>query len=129
MNIYEDLKKGLEQAVEREKRFQEIYSEYRDDVGKYKKKRNSNVSKSRAKASHKHNKKECLLINKERPYYASYCSICGKIHNWSVPTVKDDIGYRMLESEEIFEKYKGLTQFYVDDLWNKYISIVKDKEN
>lgn len=111
MNIYKDLKKGLEQDIE---------------IEKYQKKKPSSVSKSRAKSNHKHDKKECLLIKNATPYLASYCTICGKINNWKMPTIKIETGgYRMLNSQEVFAMYSELEQFKVDNLWNKYIPIVK----
>lgn len=112
MNIYNDLKKDLEQTIE---------------IEKYKKKKPSSVSKSRAKSNHKHDKEECLLTYNGNFYLASYCPICGKIHNWIRPTIKIETGgYRMLTNEEIGKRYKEkLEQFDVDNLWNKYIPIVK----
>lgn len=93
------------------------------EIPKYKKKTKSNTSKSSNKAKHKHEYKECLLINKNSPYLASYCVICGKIYNWTICTEKCEHGYRMLNDEEVFEKYKNLEKYIVEDLWAKYLSM------
>ena len=96
------------------------------DAPKYKKKKLSNTSKSRAKTNHKHDKKLCLFINKNSPYLGCYCTICGKIHNWKRPTEKIESGcYRMLKDEEVFEQYKNLEQIHLENLWQKYVSITK----
>ena len=33
--------------------------------------------------------------------------------------------YRMLNADEIYQKYKNLEKIYVNDIWQKYISINK----
>ena len=39
-------------------------------------------------------------------------------------TEREDGGfYRMLTCDEVFQKYKGLKQFKVKDMWDKYVSI------
>lgn len=102
-----------------------------NDIPKYKKKKNSSTSKSKEKSKHKHEYKDCLLITtkeKKTPYKASYCVICGKINNQQLfETVPCENGYlRMLNAEEIYEKYKDLEKVYVDDIWQKYVSISKE---
>lgn len=99
-----------------------------NEIPKYKKKKESNLSKSKSKSKHKHNYKECLLISLEddKPYYANYCEICGKINNLKFfETEKIENGhYRNLSKEEVYEKYKDLERFSVENIWQKYISII-----
>lgn len=40
------------------------------------------MSKSKSKSNHKHNNMDCLLIVDDRPYIASYCTVCGKIRRY-----------------------------------------------
>ena len=96
-----------------------------NEIPKYRKKKPSK-SKSSRKANHKHQYEDCLLVDEEnRPHKAQYCTICGKINNVNVfETMREDGGfYRMLTCDEVFQKYKGLKQFKVKDMWDKYVSI------
>jgi hypothetical protein len=101
-----------------------------DGNAKYRKKKQSNSSKAKARSDHKHIKKECLLIcsSNHQVYYSNYCTICGKIIDWQVPMVKEDSGrfgvmYRELSNEEILEKYKNLEVKEITDIFNKYVSV------
>lgn len=99
-----------------------------DDIPKYRKKKHSSTSKSDSKSKHKHDySKECLLITAENgyPYYARYCSVCGKIEDIHFfETEKIENGYcRMLSNDEVFEKYKDLEKVYMDDLRQKYVAV------
>ena len=96
-----------------------------DETSKYRKKKLSK-SKSASKSNHKHQYDDCLLIDGEnRPHKAQYCTICGKINNVKVfETEREDGGfYRMLTFDEVFQKYKGLKQFQVKDMRDKYVTI------
>lgn len=97
-----------------------------DEIPKYIKKKKSSVSKSKEKSKHKHEYVECLLIDEDnRPYKAAYCKFCGKVGDVKFcDTEKTGQGmYRMLNSEEIFEKYKELPQICVKNIFQKYVSI------
>jgi len=97
-----------------------------DEIPKYIKKKKSSVSKSKEKSKHKHEYMECLLIDKDnRPHKAAYCKFCGKVGDIKFCEVeKTDRGtYRMLNSEEVFEKYKELPQIHVKDIFQKYVPI------
>lgn len=115
MQPHDDLEKNLEQTVE-----------------KYRKKKASNTSKSKAKADHKHKYKDCLFVIDSKPYLGSYCTICGKIHDWTVPTyrVRTSCGlcYRMMTTDAIFEKYKDLEKIAVTNLWAKYIPLYDENK-
>lgn len=97
-----------------------------DDIPKHVKKREP--SPKTKKSKHKHEYKDCLLIVNEygsRPYFGSYCIHCGKIKDFILPTEKIEDGSRMLTDKEVFEKYEHLEKFYVEDLWQKHVSISK----
>lgn len=57
------------------------------EVPKYKKSKDSNISKSNRKSKHKHKYEECIIQypftfagkNNIRTQLCSYCTICGKI--------------------------------------------------
>lgn len=95
-----------------------------EEIPKHRKKKQSSVSKAERKSDHKHEYADCLLIDSEnRPIKAQYCTICGKIIDVQFfETVRVEQGYRMLDSEEIYQKYKDLPQFMVNSVWDKYVS-------
>lgn len=96
---------------------------FEQEIPKYRKKTESNTSKSKSKTNHKHEYKECLFVNNKRPYFGSYCKICGKVLNWISPCVKVDGFMRMMTPEEIYKEYGELEKIEVQDLWSKYIPI------
>lgn len=99
--------------------------DFDNEIPKHIKKKKSSVSKSKEKSKHRHKYIDCLLIDEDnRPYKAAYCKFCGKIGDVKFcETEKTDCGtYRMLNSEEVFEKYKNLHQMYVKDIFQKYVS-------
>ena len=70
-----------------------------NDIPKYKKKKNSTISKSLDKSKHKHEYVDCLLIvgNRKYPYKAAYCKVCGKIGDMHLfETEKTDNGLPVL---------------------------------
>ncbi len=107
------------------------------EIGKYRKKKDSNKSKSKEKSNHKHDYKECLLrmpfSNDKTKFHTevcSYCSICGKIGE----KVKDsivDFGNQKpfmisfsCRGEEIYEKYKDkLPVFETEGFFDKYVKL------
>ena len=101
-----------------------------NEIPKYIKKKESSVSKSKVKSKHKHKYVDCLLIkDNDRPYKSTYCRICGKIgdiHFFETERTEDGY-YRVLDTDEVFEKYKYLEKIYVEDIWQKYV--VLDNEN
>ena len=102
-----------------------------NEIPKHRKKKESSTSKSKYKAKHKHKYVECLLISEQynRPYRAEYCTICGKIGDFKFfESVADGTsGFkRMLNADEIFERYENLEQIQVADIWQKYVPISKE---
>ena len=98
-------------------------SDYENEIPKYRK-RKSAVSKSGRRADHKHCYEICLLIRDERPYPAKYCTICGKIYDeYYFPFEKSNGHCRMLGDNEIYEKYKGVRQFIIQDYNVKFVNL------
>ena len=118
-----------------------------NEIPKYLKSTESNISKSNRKSKHKHHYEECLI--QYRSTFAgktclntglyTYCTICGKINerfeeNKSI--VKDYIKevnspiskckcYSRISDEELYEKYNDkLPVFFVDDIYKeKYVDL------
>lgn len=110
------------------------------EIPKYKKSTESNISKSNRKAKHKHQYKECLIqypisfAGKDRiqTHLCSYCIICGKIGDRVKDSiVKDYIKselhnrrtiYSVMSGTELYEKYHNkMPVFFVKDMLEKYI--------
>lgn len=123
-------------------------NQYENEIPKYLKQKESNISKSNRKSMHKHQYEECLIQNKwnfksnaftqeekERIHtsLSSYCTICGKIggiikNSKYQKEVKVLQKQRQTESnfwistsgEEIYEKYHNkLPVFFVDDIYRE----------
>ena len=116
-----------------------------NEIPKYLKSTESNISKSNRKSKHKHHYEECLI--QYRFTFAgktclntglhTYCTICGKINerfkeNKSivkdyVRTVDTPIGkcYSRISDEELYEKYHDkLPAFFVEDIYKeKYVNL------
>lgn len=112
------------------------------EVPKYKKPTDSNISKSNRKSKHKHQYEECLLQynfayndytnnrTNTSTHLGSYCIICGKIGDRfkeDKSIVKDyehtddtPIGkcYQIMTSEELYGRYHNkLPVFFVENYW------------
>ena len=110
-----------------------------DEVGKYKKKADSNISKSKAKSKHKHIYKSCLITgsfgntNLQHVSIASYCTLCGKMGGNMAPT-RDVVEHvsgkrlRMLSKEEILEQNKDLEIFDIGNMFAKYVPLNKEEK-
>ena len=101
---------------------------FNDEVPNYKKKKPSSISKSKAKSKHKHIYEDCLLIDNENiPFKSEYCTICGKIGNmqWFItePCKDNPKAHRMLGCDEVYEHYKHLPQFKVNNCWDKFVTL------
>lgn len=114
-----------------------------NEIPKYLKSTESNISKSNRKSKHKHHYEECLiqchLLKNTRIYTLlhSYCTICGKIgdrfkENKSIVkdygrTIDTPIGecYSLISDEELYEKYHDkLPVFFVEDIFKeKYVDL------
>lgn len=100
-----------------------------NEIGKYLKKKESNISKVRNKTKHKHIYEDCVFCTKSvkrisglRLSVGTYCSVCDKIGKNIFPSEKYDTGYsRQLNDEEIKEQYKDLPVFNLSDYWQKYV--------
>ena len=113
-----------------------------NEIPKYLKSTESNISKSNRKSKHKHHYEECLI--QYRFTFAgktclntglyTYCTICGKINerfkeNKSIVKdyireVNSTIGkckyYSRISDEELYEKYHNkLPVFFVEDIFKE----------
>ena len=121
-----------------------------NEIPKYLKQKESNISKSNRKSKHKHHYEECLI--QYRSTFAektclntglyTYCTICGKINerfkeNKSIVKdyireVNSPIGkckyYSRISDEELYEKYHDkLPVFFVEDICKeKYVDLKKN---
>ncbi len=115
MNCFEDGgMRGLQEVSEIEKA----------EIPRFKKRRQSSISKSVAKSKHRHEYEECLFVDKYGEHHkGNYCFICGKIgHVDIIETVRERGGWRRkLTENEICEKYKHLEQTEVEDFFQKFI--------
>ena len=96
-----------------------------NEIPKHHKKKQSSNSKSSTKSKHEY--KEVLLIHNNRPHWATVCKICGKIGDLHFfETEKCEFGYRSLDVDEVYEKYKDFTKIVIDDIWQKYVPISQE---
>lgn len=102
---------------------QEVVHKDVEEVAKYRKKRESSISKSQRKAKHKHMYKGCLFVDKKGFYNKSeYCTICGKVGEISSGTERITGNcYRRLTNKEIYEKYKHLELVEIESYIPKYL--------
>ena len=118
-----------------------------NEIPKYLKQKESNISKSNRKSKHKHHYEECLIQYRStftgktciNTGLYTYCTICGKINdrfkeNKSivkdyVREVNSPIGkckcYSRISDEELYEKYNDkLPVFFVEDIFKeKYVDL------
>lgn len=102
---------------------------YEDEIGKYLKKKDSDVSKCRLKARHKHKYVECLFVINGRHHRGGYCELCGKIRNIMVFEVDRSTGKfgGMLSDEDILNLYGDMEKIHLDSYSEKYIPVVKQE--
>lgn len=103
-------------------------NQFDNDIPKHIKKKNSSTSKSSVKSKHKHEYVDCLLIKNGHPHKAEYCKFCGKINDLHFFETERTVNgmRRCLENNEVFEKYKDLEQFVVDDVFQKYVVLTEN---
>ena len=122
-----------------------------NEIPKYLKSTESNISKSNRKSKHKHHYEECLIQNKSifagktclNTGLYTYCTICGKINerfkeNKSIvkdyvreidSPIKNHRCYSHISDEELYKKYHNkMPVFFVKDIYKeKYVTI--DRNN
>lgn len=122
-------------------------NQFNNEIPKYLKQKESNISKAKKKSKHKHQYEECLIQNKS--IFAgktrlniglyTYCTICGKINKRSKENksiVRDYIRevnspidkckcYSRISGEELYEKYHDkLPVFFIEDIYKeKYVDL------
>lgn len=100
-----------------------------DDGASYKKDKHANLSKAKKKSKHKH---EYEMFMMEYPFkspytgeiiyhhsIATYCTICGKIGDaglFRLVTLPNGMT-RLMNDEELVEKYKNLPLVRTDNYW------------
>lgn len=116
--FFEETMQGLLEAVDIEK----------SEIPKHRKKTKSSTSKANNKSKHKHEYIECLFIKNGHPHRGTYCNVCGKIGDMGFfESVRMDNGmYRVMDSDEIFEKYKHLEQIQIEDVFQKFVPVSKE---
>lgn len=110
-----------------------------NEIPKYLKQKESNVSKAKKKSKHKHHYEECLiqyniktrLPNKPdilKTTLRSYCTICGKINGMMKDSIVTDYVrketrsngqtyYHYMSDEELYNRYHDiLPVFFVEDI-------------
>ena len=107
-------------------------SNFDNDIPKYIKKKQSSVSKSKEKSNHKHIYKDCLIFKNDSncPHKAKYCEICGKISDlkfYEIERIENGM-FRVLDHDEVLEKYKDLEKFCVNSIWDKYVVLSENVE-
>lgn len=124
-----------------------------NEIPKYLKSTESNISKSNRKSKYKHHYEECLIQNKStfagkthlNTGLYTYCTICGKINerfkeNKSIVKdyireVNSPIGkykcYSRISDEELYGKYHDkLPVFFVEDIYKeKYVDLEQTERN
>lgn len=109
-----------------------------NEIPKYFKSTESNISKSNRKSKHRHQYKECLIQyqfsfvgkNNIQTQLCSYCTICGKIGDRLKDSiVKDYIKpelhnrrtiYSVMPGTELYEKYHNkMPVFFVEDIFKE----------
>ena len=123
-----------------------------NDIPKYLKPTESNISKSNRKSKHKHHYEECLT---QHPFsfagntsihtqLNSYCTICGKIGGYlkngkytkeaellQKQRQEEDKHFRVISisGEELYERYHDkIPVFFVKDMSNKYVILDQNDE-
>ena len=100
-----------------------------DETGRYKKCTASDVSKIKNKSKHKHQYADVLISvgTSNSLYTGKICAVCGKIKDLGLATSRIEINgkicCRMLMREETKEKYKGLKEYHIDNLSQKYVKL------
>lgn len=123
-----------------------------NEISKYLKKKESNISKTNKKSKHKHQYEECLIQYKFDfagkkcidTSLKSYCTICGKIgdkfkdgksivedyHRVIDGQIKNYKCYSIISGEELYEKYHDrLPIFFIEDIWkNGYVNLEQNEK-
>ena len=124
-------------------------NQYENEIPKYLKSTESDVSKSNRKSKHKHHYEECLIQhpfsfagkNSFHTSLCSYCTICGKIGDRLKDSiVKDYIKselhnrrtiYSIISGTELYEMYHDkLPVFFIEDIYKeKYVNLEQNNNS
>lgn len=119
-----------------------------DEIPKYLKQKESNVSKAHKKSKHKHQYAECLIRYKCKWHekdeistcLRSYCVICGKIHDRMKNSIVKDYKievvtshgtvYQFISDDDLYEKYHDRLPVFFVDIWNdNYVNLNDENTN
>lgn len=100
-----------------------------NEVAKHRKK---SKYKGEKRANHKHVYVEALADLKGSYHRLTHCTICGRINDkyiFETIPIEDNInGRRLLTNEEVYEKYKHLPRVTLNELDDKYVTLVTEGE-
>lgn len=109
-----------------------------NEIPKYRKRKDSNISKAKAKSKHKHRYEECLIQYKLNNIFTdlrSYCTICGKLGDRfkkDESIVKNYVtkidtpiekGYSVIWSDDLYEQYKDKLPVFFIEYFDKYVNL------
>lgn len=113
-----------------------------NEIPKYLKSTESNISKSNRKSKHKHHYEECLIQyqfsfvgkNSIQTQLCSYCTICGKIGDRLKGSIVKDyiklelhsgrILYSVMTGTELYEEYHNkMPVFFVNNMFERYVNL------
>ena len=123
-------------------------NQYENEIPKYLKQKESNISKAKKKSKHKHQYEECLIqyefgfANKKciNTSLCSYCTVCGKIGYRFKNSIVTDYArkeiingktfYPIMSDEELYKKYHDkLPVFFVEDIWKDgYVNLDENEK-
>lgn len=68
----------------------------------------------------------CRKKEKDHPYRATYCTICGKIgdmHFFETKPCDDGMHSRLQNNHEVSDRYKYLKRIEIDNIFRRYVDI------
>ena len=121
---------------------------YEQEIPKYMKQKESDISKASKKSKHKHEYAECLIQYKIDKYYgtivtclASYCTICGKIGTPFKPdqtivtdykrTIETPLGkcFMLISEQELYDKYNDkMPVFFSENYPDGYVDLDEEQK-
>ena len=121
---------------------------YEQEIPKYMKQKESDISKASKKSKHKHEYAECLIQYKIDKYYgridtclASYCTICGKIGTQFKPdqtiltdyrrTIETPLGkcFMLISEQELYDKYHDkMPVFFLENYPDGYVDLDEEQK-
>lgn len=122
---------------------------YEQEIPKYMKQKESDISKASKKSKHKHKYAECLIQYKIDRYHgslitclASYCTICGKIgsrfkpdktivtdYKRKIETSMNHYCYRIISGKELYDEYHDkMPVFFSENYLDGYVDLNEEQK-